>query len=286
MRLFLLLLLLFPGLAGADECVQYKNTPEPGFNEHPVTRDVFMGKLLAGIMFPETGTTYATRDKEIALLQAVMKTLEPHLPAYAQEWSYSFQILQKLDAVDAKALPGGPIFIATGTFLESPHVDLLAVVLAHEVGHVALRHGTRFETVRKQNLEALNVAMERRALATTSEEKALLEDAVTDALVTFWDEDSVVIQHELEADVFAAQVASRAGYNLEFLASFQERLQGSSKSLADTTKHPPRMVRAHILRCFAGNPRMAHDELDVLLGKIQAEYAQIAKRNRRPKSPK
>jgi hypothetical protein len=283
-RLLLFLVLFFPLWSAADECAQYRTIPKPGFNEYPITRDVFVGKLLAGIMFPVTDSTHSTREREVALLQAIMRTLEPHLPPHARKWKYDFHILENAHAVDAKALPGGPIYVTTGTFLESLHVDLIAVVLAHEVGHVALRHGTRFETVQSQNLVALNNALEKRKRATTPEEKALLENRVTDALATFWDEDSIVIQHELEADMFAAHVASSAGYNLEVSARFHERLAGHSEDLENATTHPPRLVRARILRCFGENSRTYHEELDVLLHEIQADYARHTKRARGPKS--
>jgi len=246
------------------------------FNEQPVTQDVVMGKLLAGILFPQTDT-HVRYDEEVALMQAIMETLEPHLPPYARGWKYSFQVLPTTDRVDAKSLPGGQIFVTLGTFLESPRVDLLAAILTHEVGHVGMRHGTLFETIQQRNLEKLNAAIRERALATTPEEKKLREQNVTSALVTHWDTTSVLVAHEVEADVFAAHVASEAGYDLEVLAQFHERQAFILDTSEDARVHPARSVRARVLRCFPGKAVAQHEHLNALLHAIQERHRKPAR---------
>lgn len=50
------------------------------------------------------------------------------------------------DAVNAFALPGGFFFVNTGLILKAQTEAELAGVMAHEIAHVAARHGTRQDT--------------------------------------------------------------------------------------------------------------------------------------------
>lgn len=55
---------------------------------------------------------------------------------------YRFFIVDT-DAVNAFALPGGYIYVDRGLIARTRNVSELAGVLAHEIAHVALRHGAR-----------------------------------------------------------------------------------------------------------------------------------------------
>src|SRR5438128_9187906 len=50
------------------------------------------------------------------------------------------------EEVNAFALPGGFLFVNTGLILKADSESELAGVLAHEIAHVAARHGTRQAT--------------------------------------------------------------------------------------------------------------------------------------------
>jgi len=56
--------------------------------------------------------------------------------------TYHFYIVDS-DAVNAFALPGGYVYVNRGLIARTSNVAELAGVLAHEVAHVALRHGAR-----------------------------------------------------------------------------------------------------------------------------------------------
>jgi predicted Zn-dependent protease len=55
---------------------------------------------------------------------------------------YHFYIVDT-DAVNAFALPGGHIYVNRGLIERTSNVSELAGVLAHEIGHVAARHGAK-----------------------------------------------------------------------------------------------------------------------------------------------
>ena len=65
--------------------------------------------------------------------QAIVRAAGP------QAFEYRFHVIEN-DEINAFAMPGGYIYIHTETILMARNVSELAGVIAHEVGHVALRH--------------------------------------------------------------------------------------------------------------------------------------------------
>jgi predicted Zn-dependent protease len=57
------------------------------------------------------------------------------------EFRYSFEVVNVRD-INAFALPGGPIYVNRGMLEAADDEGEIAGVLAHEISHVALRHGT------------------------------------------------------------------------------------------------------------------------------------------------
>src|SRR6266404_5433978 len=57
------------------------------------------------------------------------------------KYPYTFKIVNQSD-INAFALPGGPIHVNLGTIQASENEAQLAGVMAHEMGHVIMRHST------------------------------------------------------------------------------------------------------------------------------------------------
>src|SRR4051812_47109912 len=57
------------------------------------------------------------------------------------EFKYSFEALN-VKAINAFALPGGPMFVNRGMLEAATNEGEVAGVMAHEISHVVLRHGT------------------------------------------------------------------------------------------------------------------------------------------------
>jgi Zn-dependent protease with chaperone function len=97
--------------------------------------------------------TAAETDKKLPILpeddpitqyvQQLGAKLAAHAPG--EKWPFSFHVVNEKD-INAFALPGGPIYVNLGTIQAADNEAQLAGVMAHEISHVALRHGTRAAT--------------------------------------------------------------------------------------------------------------------------------------------
>ena len=84
------------------------------------------------------------RDPRAALVSEVGQRLVRASEAAGSPYgaNFSFTLLED-DAVNAFALPGGPIFITTALFDKLENEAQLAGVLGHEIGHVIHRHSAQ-----------------------------------------------------------------------------------------------------------------------------------------------
>jgi hypothetical protein len=122
---------------GADEHGRVAPHFEPGFNLFSPEQDVELGRQSAqqvAAQIPMVG------DAEVVgYVRDVGGRLAEHAPG--ERFPYEFHVAN-LGEVNAFALPGGIIFVTRGTLETVRDEGELAGVLAHEISHVALRHGT------------------------------------------------------------------------------------------------------------------------------------------------
>lgn len=138
---------------------------------------------------------------------------------------YHFLILDT-DEVNAMAAPGGFIFITRGLLKRCSNEEMLAAVLAHEIGHVAARHG--LQSIKKSRLvEAFQLLGSEAARRSGSEELAKLasifEDVLGDVVATLI-ERGYDRKFEYEADNLALKFSAQTGYAPAGLTSFLEVL--------------------------------------------------------------
>src|SRR2546427_5228033 len=84
------------------------------------------------------------RDAEVtAYVESVGQRLVAAIPSEFQhpEFRYYFKVLNASD-INAFALPGGPMYVNRGMIQAARTEGEMAGVMAHEMSHVALRHGT------------------------------------------------------------------------------------------------------------------------------------------------
>ncbi|MFQ5927287.1 MAG: M48 family metallopeptidase [Terriglobia bacterium] len=110
---------------------------KPGWNIFKPAQDIELGREAS-----------AEAEKQLPLLRdprvdAYLNRLGRRLAAQApgHEFPYQFKSIND-GAINAFALPGGFIYINRGTIEAADNEAQLAGVIAHEIAHVALRHGT------------------------------------------------------------------------------------------------------------------------------------------------
>ena len=132
MAVLAILVLLLPTAALAE-----RTKVKPGWNLFSPQQDVEMGREVA-------------RDAESKLpmlndrrVDEYLNNLGRRLAAKAPGERYPYQFKAVNDpSINAFALPGGFLYIHRGVIEAADSEAQLAGVMAHEIGHVALRHGT------------------------------------------------------------------------------------------------------------------------------------------------
>ena len=190
---------------------------KPGFNLFSKEQDVQLGKEAASQV--EKQMQVVTDPDLNNFLNSITKRLIAVPEADAQSFQYSFKIVNE-KSINAFALPGGPAFVYTGLIAAADNDAQIAGVLAHEMSHVALRHGTN--QVSKANLLQIP-AMLAGALAGDSMMGQLAELGIGLGA------NSVMLKFsrnaERDADLLGAKIMSTAAYNPIEMARFFEKLE-------------------------------------------------------------
>jgi hypothetical protein len=147
--------------------------------------------------------------------------------------------------INAFSLPGGPIFVNTGSIEAADNEAQMAGVIAHEMSHVVLRHGTKQLTA--QNLVQLPLLLAG-ALAGHSLLGQLTQIGIglgaSSVLLKFSRAD------EEQADYNGTEMMADAGYNPVELGRFFEKLekksgaQGSLEQFLSDHPNPGNRVEA------------------------------------------
>lgn len=204
---------------------------KPGINLFSKDQDVQLGKEAAAEVQKQMEMV---DDPE---LTAYIRSIGARLAAQPQadKYPYTFQVVNDKN-INAFALPGGPAFVFTGLISAVDNEAQLAGVLAHEITHVALRHGTNQAT--KANLIQLPAMLAGMAAGSGSMLGQLSQLGIGLGA------NSVLLKFsrsaETQADLVGAQIAAQAGYNPIEMARFFEKLeaQGGSGGPQFLSDHP------------------------------------------------
>jgi len=160
-------------------------------------------------------------------------------PEFAHsEFRYEFSVVNASD-INAFALPGGPMFVNRG-MIEAAHTEAeMAGVMAHELSHVALRHGTA-QASKSQNpgilLGGLGGAIAGAIIGGNLGD--VISQGTQIGLGTYMLKFSR--EYETQADVLGAQIMARAGYDPRELGNMFKTIeqQGGSGGPEWLSDHP------------------------------------------------
>src|SRR6185503_18529962 len=114
---------------------------EPQKNSFKPSQDVQLGRRAAAEVRQQLPLL---NDRPTdALVETIGRRLVAAVPARLQQpaFRYSFDVVN-LREINAFALPGGPMFLHRGMIEAAKSEGEIAGVMAHELSHVILRHGT------------------------------------------------------------------------------------------------------------------------------------------------
>jgi predicted Zn-dependent protease len=205
--------------------------PKPGVNFFSPQQDIQLGKEAKAQVESQMPVIH---DNTVnGYLTAIGKKLaaSPH----ASDWPFSFEGIYDKN-INAFALPGGPMFVNTATITAADNEAQLAGVMAHEMSHVVLRHGTHQMT--KQQFVQLPAMLAGNAMGNgiLGALGKLGVNLAANSVLLKYSRDA-----EAQADYNGALIMADAGYNPVEMARFFEKLesQGSEGRLAQfLSDHP------------------------------------------------
>jgi hypothetical protein len=124
---------------GLESIAQTKITMPP--NNYSVADDVKLGREASDEVRKEL--PMLNDDRVDDYVEDVGRTLVGAIPREFQHdgFRYTFDVINQKE-INAFALPGGPMYLNRGMIQAATTEGEMAGVMAHEIAHVALRHGT------------------------------------------------------------------------------------------------------------------------------------------------
>ena len=208
----------------------------PPNNKYTPAQDVELGLQAAAqvrqqlpIMRDDAVSSYVER-----LGQRLVASVPPGLQR--PEFKYSFETVNVRD-INAFALPGGPMFVNRGMIEAAGSEGEVVGVMAHELSHVLLRHGTA------QASKAGKYQLGQVAGAVLG---AIIGGRVGSAVAqgTQFGLGSAFLrfgrEYETQADIMGAQLMARAGYDARDMASMFRTIekQGGANGPEWLSDHP------------------------------------------------
>jgi hypothetical protein len=208
-----LALLVVAGLAQAAREIT------PGWNLFSREQDVQLGQEAAKGIEKEV---QVVNDNQLTNYVAnIGKRLAAN--SQAPDYPYSFKVVAD-ESINAFALPGGPIYVHTGLITAADNEAQVAGVLAHEVGHVALRHSTH----QASKARAWQIPL---AIASGALDKSGGLLGTLGQLGIGFGVNSLFMKYsrdaEKDADIVGARMMAQSGYDPVEMARFFEKLEAA-----------------------------------------------------------
>ena len=276
-------------VTGAVVCTTAQTKIVPPKNGYKPSEDVELGKKAAvqaekemPVLHDELVTGY-TRGVGARLVSTIPREFRH------PEFQYTFKVLDVKD-INAFALPGGPMYVHRGIIEAAGTEGELAGVMAHEMSHVALRHGTA--QLSKQKKQSLFTILGTAAgiLVGGNAGQAIYEGSQLGVGAYFL---RYSREDEKQADLLGVQMMARAGYDPRDLAHMFETIEkeGGSRPPQWLSDHPNPGNRVEYIEQEANsltieNPIGATPDFDKVRAHLKAlpparTLAEIAKENKR-----
>ena len=202
-------------------------------NKYSVQDDIKLGRQAA----QEAESQFPLlRDPQVqSYVENVGRRLVQSIPSQFQhpEFQYYFKVVNARD-INAFALPGGPMYVNRGMIEAARTEGEMAGVMAHEISHVALRHGTAQATKGQKYSILGGIAGIAGTILGGPGVGQLAQAPFAVYLLKFSRE------YETEADILGSQIMAQAGYDPRDLANMFRTLeqQGGGGGGGFLSDHP------------------------------------------------
>jgi predicted Zn-dependent protease len=194
---------------------------KPGFNMFSKQQDIQLGQEAA----QQVRQQYEVVQNPF--LQDYLKKIGNRLASTPEArdsgFPFTFTVVND-NSINAFALPGGPMFVHTGLLKAVDNEAQLAGVMAHEMGHVILRHGTNQAT--KANFIQLPAVLASAIVGNGSMLAQLAQLGIglgANSVLLRYSRDA-----ESQADAMGTRLMSEAGYNPIEMGRFFEKLESEA----------------------------------------------------------
>lgn len=187
-----------------------------GVNFYSITDEIALGKDMAQEVELESHVLNDAVVSEYVnrLGQNIVRNSDATVP-------FTIKVLDS-DDVNAFALPGGFLYVNSGLILKAANEAELAGVLAHEIAHVAARHGTR-QATRGELLDYATIAL----VFAGGWAGYVIREAAGFAIPLGFLKFSRGM--ESEADLLGLEYMYKTGYDPNAMLDFFEKLQTADK---------------------------------------------------------
>jgi len=152
------------------------------------------------------------------------------------EFRHTFDVVNQKE-INAFALPGGPMFLNRGMMEAAKSEAEMAGVMAHEISHVALRHGTA-QATKGEKFQIGAIAGQVLGAIVGGTAGSVIAQGSQFGLGTYFLKYSRA--YESQADILGAQILARAGYDPREMANMFKTIeaQGGSNGPEFLSDHP------------------------------------------------
>jgi predicted Zn-dependent protease len=208
----------------------------PRKNSYTPAQDVKLGRQAAAEVREQLPLLHESATA--ALVERIGSRLVSQIPGEFRQpaFRYSFQVVN-LREINAFALPGGPMFLNRG-MIEAARSDAeVAGVMAHELSHVILRHGT-LQASKGQKFQLGAIAGQVLGAIVGGTKGQVIAQGSQIGLGTYFLKYGR--EYEREADLLGAQIMARAGYDPRQMANMFRTIQqqGGSRGPEWLSSHP------------------------------------------------
>lgn len=204
-------------------------------NKYKIADDIKLGNEVSAKVEREFPIL---RDRESQeYLQGVGERLVSAIPREFQhpEFNYRFKIVNASD-INAFALPGGPMYVNRGMIEAARNEGEMAGVMAHEISHVALRHGTAQATKQSSPLnQILGIGAILGGAILGGQAGAQLGAMFAAGYFLKYSR-----AYERQADMLGARILADAGYDPRDLANMFKTINNENKG-----GRPPEWLSSH-----------------------------------------